>query len=52
MEALLEARDVEERDKKKEAAKESDAGQRDATCMPIIDSFESLDNKYKPLVES
>jgi hypothetical protein len=45
MEALLEAREVEERRKKERAGKESDAGQCDATCMPIIDSFESLNNK-------
>jgi hypothetical protein len=43
MGALLEAREVEER--RREAGKKGDAGQRDATCVPIIDSFESLNNK-------
>ncbi|MGO4609306.1 hypothetical protein AB4142_23470 [Variovorax sp. 2RAF20] len=45
MEALLEAREVEGRRKKRETGKEKMRGTRDATCVPIIDSFESLNNK-------
>ncbi|MFS2098671.1 hypothetical protein ACCC97_06895 [Variovorax sp. Varisp85] len=46
MEALLEAREVEgRRRKKRETGKEKMRGTRDATCVPIIDSFESLNNK-------
>jgi hypothetical protein len=45
MEALLEAREVEEGRKKKRDKKEKMLGTSDATCVPIIDSVESLINK-------
>ncbi|WP_432726761.1 hypothetical protein [Variovorax sp. W6] len=42
MEALLEGREVEEKGEWRWA---KTVGIRDATCMPIFDSFESLINK-------
>ncbi|HEX7866338.1 MAG TPA: hypothetical protein VF555_15390 [Variovorax sp.] len=44
MEALLEGREVEEKGRRSGGERKT-VGIRDATCMPIFDSFESLINK-------